>query len=155
MQRVSYKHDIKPDLVTATVSLDALGLLAPERRLQLGTAQMTFRDAFLATFPEPSTLMGPFPGAMAIVVEAIGTRPDGSRTRVCGILNVSHRDANRKRGTTAERYLSATAIASVASLLSEKALRAGVLAPEELPPDRLLPDLERRGVAFTLDERPA
>lgn len=156
LPRVCYKHDIKPDLVRAIVSLDALGLLAEDRRLPLAGSQSTFRDAFLATFPEPSTLIGPFPGSVVIVAEAIGTKEDGTRVRVRGSIVVDHREANRRRGTTAERYLSSAAVAAVAGLIAaQKALRPGVLAPEELPPDLILPELERRGVRFTLDEQPA
>jgi len=156
VRRVCYKHDLKADLVRAIVALDALGLLAEGKRLQLGGGRITFRDAFLATFPEPSTLIGPVAGAMAIVAEVLGTKADGSRARVKGSIVVDHRDANRKRGTTAERYLTAAAVASAASLLAgRKALRAGVLAPEELPPNMLLPDLEARGIKFALEESPA
>jgi saccharopine dehydrogenase-like NADP-dependent oxidoreductase len=151
--RVCYKHDINPDLVRAVVALDALGLLGEDKRLPLGGGRMTFRDALLATFPEPSTLIGPVEGAMAIVAEVLGTKADGTRARMTGSIVIDHHEANRKRGTTAELYLTAAAVASAATLLVErKALRPGVLAPEELPADVLLPDLAARGVTFQVTE---
>lgn len=154
--RVVYKHDINPDLVRAIVALNALGFLEEGKRVQLGRTRMTFRDAFLATFPEPSTLIGPVAGAMAIVAEVVGTKPDGTRARVRGSIVVDHREANRKRGTTAERFLTAGAVAAATSLLADrKTLRPGVLAPEELPTEPLQRELESRGITFEVDERPA
>ncbi len=156
IRRACYKHDINPELVRAIVALDALGLLAEDKRLQLGGGRTTFREAFLATFPEPSTLIGPVAGAMAIVADVLGTQADGSRARMTASIVVDHREANRKRGTTAERYVTAAAVASAAALLEDKkTLRTGVLAPEELPPDKVLPDLSARGIAFQVRESPA
>lgn len=154
--RVVYKHDVNPDLVRAIVALDALGLLEEDKRLALAGTRMTFRDAFLSTFPEPSTLIGPVAGAMAIVAEAIGTKADGARARVRGSIVVDHREANRRRGTTAERYLTAGAVAAAVSLVATPGtLRPGVLAPEELPTDPLQRELESRGITYGMDERPA
>ncbi len=153
--RVVYKHDVNPDLVRAIVALHGLGLLAEDKTVPLAGVRMPFRDAFLATFPEPSTLIGPVAGAMAIVSEALGTKPDGSRARVRSSIVVDHREANRRRGTTAERYLTAGALAAAASLLADrKTLRPGVLAPEELPPEPLQRELEARGITYQVDERP-
>jgi saccharopine dehydrogenase (NAD+, L-lysine-forming) len=154
--RISFKQDIRPDIVRAIASLNALGLLADDKRVQLAGTRMTFRDAFLATFPEPSALIGPVAGAMAIVAEAVGSKPDGTRARVTSSIVVDHREANRKKGTTAERFLTAGAIATAVSLLADKkTLRPGVLAPEELPAEPLQRELEARGIAFQIDERPA
>lgn len=151
--KVAYKHDINPDLVTTIVALSRLGLLAPDRRVKVGLTPVSFKEAFLATFPEPSTLIGPMAGAMAIVAEARGTKADGTRTTVRGSIVLEHKEANRLRGTTAERFLTAAAAVAGVSLIAEKKLpRTGVLAPEELPPDVIVPELEARGVHFTLEE---
>jgi saccharopine dehydrogenase (NAD+, L-lysine-forming) len=151
--RVVYKHDINPELVRAIVALESLGLLRDEKRVQIGNGQTTFRDAFLATFPEPSTLIGPIAGAQAIVAEAIGSKADGSKVRVRASNVLDHREANRRRGTTAERYLTAVAVASAAALLIGKKLpRTGVLAAEEIPLEVLLPEFEARGVTFRIEE---
>lgn len=154
--KVGYKHDINPELVRAIVALDALGLLRDEKRVQIGNGQTSFRDAFLATFPEPSTFTGPIEGTLAIVTEAIGTKADGSRMCVRASLVLDHREANRRRGTTAERYLTAVAIASAAALLIGKKIpRTGVLAAEEIPLEVLLPEFEARGVTFRIEESAA
>lgn len=154
--RVVYKHDINPELVRAIVSLNALGLLADEKRVQLAGSRITFRDALLATFPEPSGLIGPVTGAMAIVSEVLGTKADGARVRARGSIVVDHKEANRRRGTTAERYLTAGAVAASVALIADgKTLRHGVLAPEELPTEPLQKELADRGIGFELDEKPA
>ncbi len=156
VRRVVYKHDINPDLVRAIVSLHALGLLAEDKRIQLAGTRMTFRDAFLETFPEPSTLTGPLAGTLAIVSEALGTRPDGSAARARAAILVDHREANRKLGTTAERYLTAGAMAAAIALLAQgKTLRPGVLTAEELPPEPIQRELETRGITFQVDARGA
>ncbi len=155
VRRVVYKHDINPDLVRAIVSLDALGLLKEDKQIPFGRSQVTFRDAFLETFPEPSTLVGPIPGTMGIVAEAIGTKADGSRARVRAAFLQEHKEANRRRGATAERYTTAAAAAAVAALLIAKKIpRTGVLAAEELPVDAVVPELASRGVAFQIEEFP-
>ncbi len=154
--RVVYKHDVNPELVRAIVALDRLGLLSEEKRIALGGTRITFREAFLETFPEPSTLIGPVSGAMAIVAEAIGTKPDGSRARIRGSIVVDHREANRRRGTTAERYLTAGAAAAAVFLAADRnALQPGVLTPEELPTEPLQRELESRGITYAMDERTA
>lgn len=154
--RIVYKHDLNPDLVRAAVALQRLGLLDEGKIVHLGATRMTFRDAFLAAFPEPSTFVGPVSGAMAVLAEVLGTKPDGRRARVRASLVVDHREANRRRGTTAERYLTAAALASAVSLVAQKGvLRAGVLAPAELPAEPLRRELESRGFVFAVDERPA
>lgn len=151
--RVVYKHDINPELVRAIVALEGLGLLHDDKRVAVGRSQVPFREAFLATFPEPSTLVGPIGGTMAIVAEAIGTKPDGSRARVRASYLLEHREANRRRGATAERYTTAAAVAAAAALLlAKKTPRTGVLAAEELPIASIVPELESRGVAFRVDE---
>jgi saccharopine dehydrogenase-like NADP-dependent oxidoreductase len=151
--RVCYKHDLNPNLVRAIVALNGLGLLSEKRRVTVGGTSVPFREAFLSTFPEPSTLIGPMSGAMAIVSEVIGTKAGGARTRVRGSIVVDHREANRRRGTTAERYITAAALAAAAALVHEKKVpRAGVLAPEELSLEHVLPEFEARGIGFKLEE---
>ncbi len=151
--RVVYKHDINPELVRAIVSLDALGLLRQDKRVQIGPNQIPFQDAFLETFPEPSTFVGPLPGTLAIVAEVIGFKADGAPSKVRASLLLDHREANRRRGTTAERFLTAGAVTAAASLLlGGKMPRTGVLAAEELPTDALLPELATRGVTFRVEE---
>ena len=154
--RVVYKHDINPEIVRAIVSLDTLGLLREDKRLQVGGGRVAFRDAFLGTFPEPSTFVGPLPGTMAIVAEVSGVKSDGSRARIRASYLLDHREANRRRGTTAERYVTAAAVGSAASLMIGKKIpRTGVLAAEELPMDVLLPELAAKGVTFRVEESAA
>ena len=150
---VDYKHAIDANLVRAVYELNALGLLAPERRVKIGDRAVPFREAFLAAFPEPSTLIGPLAGNLTIVVQIDGTKTDGSKGTVRIWVLVEHREANRRRGTTAEYFLTAACAAAGMSLLGQKkAPRPGVLVPEELPPDLIVPELEQRGVTFHVEE---
>ncbi len=151
--RVCYKHDVKADLVRSVLALDALGLMAPDKKVKIGVTQTLFRDAFLATVPEPSTLIGPLAGALAIVVEVKGAKPDGTKATVRGSIVVDHREASRRRGTTAERLLTAAVASAGVMLIHEKKVpRPGVLAPEDLAPEHILPEIEARGVKFTIEE---
>jgi len=153
---VEYKHDIRPELEQAIHAFDALGLLNPRHMVRLGSTQIAFRDAFLAVIPEPSTLIGLMAGALSIVVDVEGTKPDGSKGRVRASVTMEHREANRRRGTTAERFLTAAAcVTGIVMILPKRAARHGVLAPEELDPEHLRPDLENRGVTFHIEELPA
>ena len=153
---VDYKHDINPELVRAIHAFDALGLLRPDHKVKVGITQIPFREAFLAAIPEPSALIGPLSGALGIVVEVHGTRSAGGKAAVRASLTMEHREANRRRGTTAERFLTAAASAAAVMLIHTKRLpRAGVLAPEELPPDLIVPELAAREVSFSIADMPA
>ncbi len=157
--RVDYKHDINPDLIRSIHALNALGLFAPERFIRIGAQRVLFRDSFLATFPEPSTLLSLQTGALAIVVEVTGRTGKGEEITVRGWVVMENREASRQHATTPEHVLAADAAAAGAILIgTKKASRAGVLAPEELPPEIVLPELEARGVQLnfaTLLSEPA
>jgi len=150
---VDYKHDLNPDLVRAILAFHALGLLSPDRWVRIGAAQIPFREAFLAAIPEPSTLIGPMAGTLGIVVEVHGKRADGTSSAVRASTMLEHREASRRRGTTAERFLTAAASASgVVMIPTRRVPRTGVLAPEELAPDLVLPELEHHGVKFQVED---
>lgn len=148
---VDYKHTIDANLVRAIAELNALGLLAPERQIRLGDRALSFREAFLSAWPEPSTLIGPMEGTLTILVEVRGTRGNGERAVVRAWILVEHKEANRRRGTTAEYFLTAAAAATGAVLIGlRKTPRAGVLTAEELPPTVVVPELNQRGVTFQI-----
>ncbi|TLZ81864.1 MAG: hypothetical protein E6K03_09080 [Methanobacteriota archaeon] len=152
---VDYKHDVNPELERAIHAFDALGLLIPDHKVKVGVTQIPFRDAFMAAMPEPSTLIGPLPGALGIVVEVHGTKADGTKSGARASLTMEHREANRRRGTTAERFLTAAASAAAVMMIHSKRLpTAGVLAPEELPTDVVVPELAAREVSFTVADLP-
>jgi len=151
---VDYKHAIRPELVRAIWALNGLGLLSPDKRIRLGGAEVPFREVFLAALPEPSTMVGLLPGVLAIVVEVQGERIDGSRGTTRAWILMSHAEANRRRGSTAEYFLTATSsVAAMVLIGTKQTPRAGVLVPEELPPGIILPELEKRSVRFQMAER--
>jgi len=152
---VDYKHDVNPELERAIHAFDALGLLRPDHKVKVGVTQIPFRDAFMAAMPEPSTLIGPLPGALGIVVEVHGTKANGTKSAARASLTMEHREANRRRGTTAERFLTAAASAAAVMMIHSKRLpRAGVLAPEELPTQLVVPELAAREVSFAMADLP-
>jgi len=152
---LDYKGAFSVHLIRALHALRALGFLDPAKTVRTGGGVTPFRDVLLSTFPEPSTLIGPIPGALAVVVEADGTKTDGTRTTLRAYVCLEHKEANLRRGATAEPYLSAVAGASGCVLIGLKRVpRAGVLAPEELPTDAVLQELEARGVTVNVTESP-
>ena len=150
---VDYKHAIDVDLVRSITELAALNLLAPDRRVRIGQGSVSFRDAFLSAWPEPSTLIGPMEGVLTIVVEVGGRKADGTDDLVRVSTIVEHKEANRRRGTTAEYFLTAAA-ASIGAILVglRKTPRPGVLVAEEIPPDVVLPELRQKGIEFQIKE---
>lgn len=148
--KIDYKHDINPELIRAIHSLNGLGLFASNRTVRVGMHNVAFRDAFLAAFPEPSTLMSLQTGALAIVVEVEGKTKNGEHRTVRGSILMENREASRLHSTTPEHVLAASAAAAAAVLIAtRKAPRAGVLAPEELPPDIVLPELQARAIRLS------
>ncbi len=151
--RVDYKHDIHLDLVRAIQALNALGFFAPDRSIRIQAQRLTFRDAFLRVLPDPMALMGLVVGAWVMVVEAEGTTPEGSKATIRGWVLMENREATERRGTTPDYLLTCLAASAGAALIgAKKAPRAGVLAPEELPPDTIGPELELRGVRLRLTQ---
>jgi len=150
---VDYKGAFSANLIRAINSLARLDLLAPDRIVKAGGGRLPFREIFLSTFPEPSTLIGPLPGTMAVVVEVVGTRPGGEPARIRAWTSIDHREANRRRGITAEPFLSAVGGATGCILVGLKQTpRPGVLVPEELPKDLVVPEIEARGVPLQISE---
>lgn len=150
-----YKGAFSIHLIRAVHSLHALGLLTKGHVVKLTGQRAPFREIFLSSWPEPSTIIGPMPGAMAVVTDVDGTTSEGVRTTIRSWVKLEHKEANRRRGTTAEPYLSAVAGATACVLVGlKKTPRLGVLAPEELSPDVVRTELEARGIQFQSVETP-
>ncbi len=149
VRRVDYKHAVRPELVRAILALRDLGFLSPNRSISMCGQRVAFRDAFLAALPEPSTLTSLSTGALAIVVEAQGTNGEGELATVRGWAVMENREASAKRQTTPEHFLASIAAVTGAILVGMKRTpRAGVLVPEELPPEIVVGELESRGLRF-------
>ncbi len=153
--RVDYKYALDPNLVSAVIALERLGLLSERLTVRLGAQTFPFRQAFLAAFPEPSALVLPLDGCEALVVEVEGTRGRKSLVRR-GEVVLSHREANRRRSTTAVLYLTAVAAAIGAVLLGTKMVRhAGVVPAEILDPETVWAEWKARDLQMTWSERPS
>ncbi len=153
--RVDYKYALDPNLVSAVVALERLGLLSERRTVRVGVQTVPFRQAFLAAFPEPSALVLPLEGCEALVVEVEGTLGRKPLVRR-GEVVLSHREANRRRSTTAVLYLTAVAAAIGTVLLGTKKVpRAGVVPAEILDPETMWAEWKARGLPITWSDRPS
>ncbi len=153
--RVDFKYSLDPSLVSAVVALERLGLLSERRTIRLGAQVVPFRQAFLAAFPEPSALVLPLEGWEALVVEVEGTRGRKPLVRR-GEVVLSHREANRRRFTTAVLYLTAVAAAIGTVLLGTKKVpRAGVVPAEILDPETVWAEWRDRNLPIAWSERPS
>jgi len=153
--RVDFKHALDPNLVHATLALDRLGLLDDRRTVRVGSQLVPFRQVLLAAFPEPSSLVRPLEGAEALSVEVEG-EVRGRRKVLRRDVVMTHAEANRRRGTHAVYYLTASAAAIGVDLLNDKALPSpGVYPSEALDPAAVLREWESRVAPVARSERDA
>lgn len=151
--RVDFKLGLDPNLAHAILSLERLGLLKEDRMIRLGGQRVPFRKVLLSTFPEPSALMVPVEGAMAVSVEVEGAK-GSSRVIQRRDIVLTNQEAYRRRGTTAVTYLTAMALAVAVGLFADRVIpRAGVLVPEALDPARVLKEWEARRLPVAKSER--
>lgn len=151
--RVDFKYGLSPNLAHAILSLDRLGLFREDRTIRLGGVRVPFRKVFLSTFPEPSAILVSLEGAEAVSVEVEGT--SGS-TRIVQRRDVvfTHRDANRRRSTTAVGYLTAVGAAIGVAMIADKATPgAGVYPAETLDPARVFKEWTARDLPLTRSQR--
>ena len=117
-------------------------------------------DPWLKTAGEPA--LGTLGAALAYGLAV------AAMTEIAGPVSGGHLNpaislgawATRRMGTWrllgyALAQLAGAVAAAVALLAYKKALRPGVPAPEELPPERVLPDLSARGITFEIRESTA
>ena len=153
--RVDYKYALDPSLLQALVALHRLGLLAEDRLTPIAGRMVPFRQVLLAALPEPSSLHTPLEGCEALCVEAEGTR-EGARLVRRGDLVLAHREASRRRSTTAANYLTAAGTAIGVLLLAEGSVPGpGVVTAESLDPARVLQEWHARNLPMAWSERPA
>lgn len=153
VKRVDFKYALDSRLIRALLALDSLGLLKESRSIRIGNQTVPFRRAFLAVFPEPSALVRPLKGTKCVSVEVEGTKAGVPKVYRSDIT-LSHREANRRRFTTAVYYLTAVGAAIGVGMLLRKALPgAGVYPPEVLPPERVLNEWNARDLRVIQSER--
>ncbi len=153
VRRVDFKYALDPTLFDALNSLHKLGLLKENRTVRVGPQTLPFRQALLAAFPEPSALVQPLDGTHCVSVEVEGT-VGGTRKVHRSDIVFSHREANRRRSTTAVDYLVAMGAAVGITLLGERCLPGpGVFPAEALDPTRVLREWKARNLPFDRSER--
>lgn len=144
VRRVDFKYAINPDLARVLPALERLRLLAEGRKIRLADQQITFREAFEAAFPEPSTVARRLSGVKCLSVDVEGLRSGLQEIRHSHI-SLSHQEAIRRRKTTAVYYLTGVAAAIGVGLMEEGALPGpGAYPPEVLDPSRVFADWEAR-----------
>lgn len=151
--RVDFKYAVDANLSQALHSLDRLGLLRPNRTIRVGGVRVPFRRAFVEALPEPSALMRPLEGWECVSVEVEGQQ-GGVRHVFRADITMAHKEANRRRNTTATHYLTAVALAIGTGLVADPSLHGpGVYPPEALNPARILQEWTARGLPVVYSER--
>lgn len=132
--KVDFKYAVNQDLAHALQALENLDMFGEGKEVRLDHKRMSFRAAFESVFPEPTTVAQRVEGMKCLSVEV-----EGTRNRVPLIVRENivfpHREAVRRRRTTAVYYLTGTAAAIGVKLLEKGALkRPGVYPAESLEP---------------------
>lgn len=154
VDRVDFKYALNPHLVRAVLALDRLGLLDERRTIRFKGQSVSFRHVLLEALPEPSSLLLPLEGAKAVIVEVEGVE-GGSPMVLRSHIVMTHREANRRRGTTAVHYLTAIGATIGVDLLLDHALPGpGVYPPEMLNPGHVLEALAARDVTVVRSNVP-
>ncbi len=136
-----FKLALLPDTVRALEEIGRAGLMRRGEDGQPGP-----REAFLSTIPPPGSLAGTITGHAAILVEVSGAR-DGVDVTHKVWTAMDHSLAARRHRTTGTSWLTGTGAAAGALLmLDHGAPHGGVFVPEQLDPERVLAELERRDV---------
>ncbi len=103
-------------------------------------------DVVVATMPRPVDLIGKVKGWAAIVVEVYGLK-GGKRTMVKQCVMMSHEKAHELCRSNATGYLVGSGGSAAAELLIEGEVKEkGFLVPEQLPAEKLLARLPKKGL---------
>ncbi len=153
VRHVDFKYAVNPDLAHALHALESLGLLAEGRKLEIDRRRISFRAAFESAFPEPALVAHRLEGTKCLSVEVEGIR-EGVRKLIREDVVFPHREAARRRRTTAVYYLTGVAAAIGVGLMeSETFPSSGVYPAECLDPVRVFSEWEARGLPIERSER--
>ncbi len=132
--RVDFKYAVNRDLALALQALENLDMFGSDKRIAVDHARVPFRAAFESVFPEPATIAQRVEGTKCLSVEVEGTRAGVRRIRRENIV-FPHREAVRRRRTTAVYYLTGVAASIGVRLLERGVLPSpGVYPAESLDP---------------------
>lgn len=140
--RVDFKYAVNQDLAYALRALENLDMFGKDKRVVVGDKRIPFRAAFESVFPEPSSFAQRVEGMKCLSVEVEGMRR-GVRRIIRENIVFPHREAVRRRRTTAVYYLTGTAAAIGVQLLERGALpRPGIYPAESLAPAEVFAEWE-------------
>lgn len=132
--RVDFKYAVNQDLALALQALENLDMFGSDKRVAVDHTRVPFRAAFESVFPEPATIAQRVEGTKCLSVEVEGTRA-GVRRILRENIVFPHREAVRRRRTTAVYYLTGVAASIGVRLLARGALPTpGVYPAESLDP---------------------
>ncbi len=132
--RVDFKYAVNQDLAHALRALENLEMFEKNKQVVVGDQRIPFRTAFESVFPEPSTFADRVEGMKCLSVEVEGIR-SGVHRIVRENVVFPHREAIRRRRTTAVYYLTGVAASIGVRLLERGALRRpGTYPAESLEP---------------------
>lgn len=118
------------------------------RRGQAQTAEdlERFRKEFFAAIPRPADLTGRIEGFSGVLVEVTGIAGDEKIVHTL-FAGMGHREASVRYGATATAYLTGTGAAAGALLLATgREATPGILSPECLDPNLVLPMVREHGI---------
>lgn len=150
--RVDFKYAVNPDLAHALRALENLDLFDEDKRIEIEETRVPFRAAFESVFPEPAAVAQKLEGTKCLSVEVEGTR-GGIRRILRENIVFPHREAIRRRRTTAVYYLTGVAAAIGVHLMERGRLRSpGVYPAESLDPAEVFAEWEARDLPVARTE---
>ncbi len=150
--RVNFKYAVNPDLAHALQALENLELFDKNKTVAFEDQRIPFRDAFESVFPEPARVAQRLEGTKCLSVEVEGTR-DGVRRLMRANIVFPHREAARRRRTTAVYYLTGTAAAIGVGLMERGILQTpGVYPAESLDPAEVFAEWTARNLPIARTE---
>lgn len=137
--------DFKLSLDDATVQkLEEFQNLRRQTRTPKDLARL--RKDFFAAIPRPADLTGRIEGFSGVLVEVTGTVGNEKKVHTL-FAGMGHREASLRYRATATAYLTGTCGAVGALLLATgRVVTPGILSPECLDPDLVLPMVRERGI---------
>lgn len=150
--RVDFKYAVNPDLAHALRGLENLGVFDKDKKIEIDQKRIPFRAAFESVFPEPAAVAHKLEGTKCLSVEVEGTR-GGVRRLVRENIVFPHREAARRRRTTAVYYLTGVAAEIGIGLMERGILQSpGVYPAESLDPAEVFAEWESRDLPIARAE---
>lgn len=144
LRRADFRISLDDGFVDAVRMIRKLGMHRADL-VDVKGAKVRPLDVIAALMPRPVDLAGEVKGHTCLVVEVVG-RKGGKKAKVKAWTMASHEDAYRRFRSNAAGYLVGLGGAVTAEMVLEGDVeKKGLLVPEQLPPERFIERLSKRG----------